>query len=294
MLHGELFREIKKIEIVTRSLVNDQLAGQYHSVFKGRGMAFDEVRQYQQGDDVRLIDWNVSARMNEPYIKVFVEEREMTVMLMVDVSASQSFGTLTQTKSRLCAKLAAIFAFSAIQNNDRVGLIMFSDKVELFVPPKKGRKHVLRVVQEILRFKPDGKRTNISCGLDYLGKVTKRKSVGVLISDFLDDNYEQSLRLANSRHDLIPICIADPGEEAIPSMGLVYMEDSETGEVFLVDTDSKAVRESFETEMKKRKIAREHLFRRNRIDFINMSSGADDMTPLVNFFRRRAKRAMRL
>lgn len=293
MEHSELFAEIKKIEIVTRNLVNDQLAGQYHSVFKGRGMAFDEVRQYQQGDDVRLIDWNVSARMNEPYIKVFVEEREMTVMLLVDVSASLSFGTVS-TKSRLSAKLAAIFAFSAIQNNDRVGLIMFSDKIELFVPPKKGKKHVLRVVQEILRFRPEGKGTEIACGLDYLSKVTKHKSVGVLISDFQDDGYERSLRLANSKHDLIPICISDPVEQAIPRMGVVYMEDTETGDVFPVDTDSKQVREAFEYEMKKRTAEREHLFRKNRIDFIRMSSGDDDMTPLVNFFRRRSKRAMRL
>ena len=293
MEHSELFSEIRKIEIVTRNLVNDQLAGQYHSVFKGRGMAFDEVRQYQQGDDVRLIDWNVSARMNEPYIKVFVEEREMTVMLMVDVSASLSFGTVT-TKSRLSAKLAAIFAFSAIQNNDRVGLIMFSDKIELFVPPKKGKKHVLRVVQEILRFRPEGKGTNISCGLDYLNKVTKHKSVGVLISDFQDEQYERALRLANSRHDLIPICISDPAEELLPGMGVVYMEDTESGEVFAVDTDSPKVRAAFEREMKHRRAEREHLFRKNRIDFINMSSGNDNMTPLVNFFKRRSKRAMRL
>ncbi|MBN2527969.1 MAG: DUF58 domain-containing protein [Deltaproteobacteria bacterium] len=293
MQHGELFAEIRKIEIVTRNLVNDQLAGQYHSVFKGRGMAFDEVRQYQQGDDVRLIDWNVSARMNEPYVKVFVEEREMTVMLLVDVSASLSFGTVS-TKSRLSAKLAAVFAFSAIQNNDRVGLIMFSDKIELFVPPKKGKKHVLRVVQEILRFRPEGKGTDISCGLNYLNRVTKHKSVGVVISDFQDENYERSLRLANSRHDLIPICISDPGEELLPGMGVLYMEDTESGEVFAVDTDSAHVREAFDREMKKRRAEREHLFRKNRIDFINMSSGKDDMTPLVNFFKRRSKRAMRL
>ncbi len=293
MEHGELFSEIRKIEIVTRNLVNDQLAGQYHSVFKGRGMAFDEVRQYQQGDDVRLIDWNVSARMNEPYIKVFVEEREMTVMLLVDVSASLSFGTVS-TKARLSAKLAAVFAFSAIQNNDRVGLIMFSDKIELFVPPKKGKKHVLRVVQEILSFRPEGKGTDISCGLNYLNRVTKHKSVGVLISDFQDEDYEQALRLSNSRHDLIPICISDPWEELLPGMGVVYMEDTETGEVFAVDTDSPRVRAAYEREMKRRRAEREHLFRKNKIDFINMSSGDDDMTPLVNFFRRRSKRAMRL
>ncbi len=294
MDYSELFKEIKKIEIVTRSLVNDQLAGQYHSVFKGRGMAFDEVRQYQQGDDVRLIDWNVSARMNEPYIKVFVEEREMTVMLLVDVSASGSFGTASQTKAHLSARLAAIFAFSAIKNNDRVGLIMFSDKVELFVPPKKGKKHVLRVVSEILRFKPEGKGTNIATGLDFLGRVAKHKSVAVIISDFLDTGWENALKLANSKHDLIPLRVYDPKEEKLPKMGVVYMEDPETGEVVSVDTDSKAVRRAYENEMKKIKLKREHLFRKHQIDFADISTQTGDMTPLVNFFRRRAKWALRL
>lgn len=293
MEHSELFREIKKIEIVTRTLVNDQLAGQYHSVFKGRGMAFDEVRQYQQGDDVRLIDWNVSARMNEPYVKIFVEEREMTVMLLVDVSASESFGTTHQTKARLAAKLAAIFAFSAIKNNDRVGLIMFTDKIELFVPPKKGKKHVLRVVSEILRFRPEGKGTNIGVGLEYLGRVTKRKSVAFLISDFIDDNWETSLRLARTKHDLIPICISDPKEESIPDIGVVYMEDPETGEVYTVDTSSRSVREQFKRAITKQKVSREHLFRKHKMDFINMSTGDADMSALVNFFKAKARRAMR-
>jgi len=294
MEHSELFKEIKKIEIVTRSLVNDQLAGQYHSVFKGRGMAFDEVRQYQRGDDVRLIDWNVSARMNEPYIKVFVEEREMTVMLIVDVSASGSFGTAEQTKSRLSAKLAAIFAFSAIRNNDRVGLIMFSDKIELFVPPKKGRKHVLRVVSEILRFRPRGKGTSISTGLDFLGRVTRRRAVGVIISDFIDTDWDDSLRHANGRHDLIPVCVVDPAEERLPEIGVTCLEDPETGELFEVDTDSTEVRNAYETAYKRMKAKREQLFRKHQMDFVNMKTDSSDMSPLVNFFRRRAKRALRL
>lgn len=293
MDHTELFKEIRQIEIVTRSLVNDQLAGQYQSVFKGRGMAFDEVRQYQHGDDVRLIDWNVSARMNEPYIKVFVEEREMTVMLVVDVSASETFGTTHQTKSRLAAKLAAMFAFSAIKNNDRVGLIMFTDQIELYVPPKKGKKHVLRVISEILRFRPEGRGTDIKVGLDYLGRVAKQKTAAFLISDFIDEGWESALRLAQTKHDLVPVCIEDPNEQTLTDMGIVFFEDPETGEVFEVDTASPKVRETFENMAKVRKHNREHLFRKNRIDFISLSTGDKDMSALVNFFRIRAKRAMR-
>jgi uncharacterized protein (DUF58 family) len=293
MDHAELFQEIRKIEIVTRHLVNDQLAGQYVSVFKGRGMAFDEVRQYQLGDDVRLIDWNVSARMNDIYIKKFVEEREMTVMLAVDVSASEGFGTTRQTKSRLAAKVAATLAFSAIKNNDRVGLVMFTDRIELFVPPKKGKKHVLRVISEILRFRPEGRGTDLRAGLDYLGKVAKHRAVAFLISDFIADDWERSFRLAGTRHDLIPICISDPREDEIENLGLVYVEDPETGEVIPIDTASRAVRSRFAAEIKKRRSQREQLFRRHRIDYINMTTADADMAPLVNFFRIRAKRAMR-
>ncbi len=293
MDHTELFREIRKIEIVTRSLVNDQLAGQYQSVFKGRGMAFDEVRQYQHGDDIRLIDWNVSARMNEPYIKMFVEEREMTVMLVVDVSASEWFGTTHQTKSRLAAKVAATMAFSAIKNNDRVGLIMFTDRIELFVPPKKGKKHVLRVISEILRFTPSGKGTDIGVGLEYLGRVAKRKSVAFLISDFIADGWERAMRLAQTKHDLVPICVTDPLEEELADMGVVYVEDSETGDILPVDTSSRWVRAAYRDEMKRRRSEREQLFRKHKLDFINMSTGDETMSALVDFFRIRARRARR-
>jgi len=293
MDHAELFREIRKIEIVTRSLVNDQLAGQYQSVFKGRGMAFDEVRQYQHGDDVRLIDWNVSARMNEPYIKMFVEEREMTVMLLVDVSASETFGTTHQTKARLAAKVAATLAFSAIRNNDRVGLVMFTDRIELFVPPKKGRKHVLRVVSEILRFTPKGRGTDLDVGLEYLGKVAKRRSAAFLISDFLDEGWERTLRLAQTKHDLIPVCITDPREEDLAGMGVILVEDPETGDIRAFDTSSKALRAAYASLYKSRRAAREQLFRKHRIDFVNLSTGDEDMSALVNFFRIRARRAMR-
>ncbi|MDJ0765564.1 MAG: DUF58 domain-containing protein [Myxococcota bacterium] len=293
MDHTELFKEIRKIEIITRRLVNDQLAGQYQSVFKGRGMAFDEVRQYQMGDDVRLIDWNVSARMNDVYVKLFTEEREMTVMLIVDVSASGMFGTTHQLKSRVAAKVAATLAFSAIKNNDQVGLVMFTDRIEMYVPPKKGRKHVLRVISEILRFRPSGRGTDIKAGLDYLGKVTKHKAVVFLISDFIDEDWERALRLAQTRHDLIPICISDPREETLSDLGVVYVEDPETGEVQPIDTSSRRMREGFEKAVKQRRMAREQLFRKLRVDYINLSTAEKDLSPLVNFFRIRAKRARR-
>jgi len=293
MDHEELFKEIRKIEIVTRQLVNDQLAGQYQSVFKGRGMAFDEVRPYQPGDDVRLIDWNVSARMNDVFVKLFAEERELTVMLVVDVSASEGFGTTHQTKARLAAKVAATLAFSAIKNNDRVGLIMFTDRVELFVPPKKGRKHVLRVISEILRFRPAGRGTDLRAGLDYLGKVARHRSAAFLISDFIAEDWERSLRLARTRHDLVPVCVSDPREERMPGIGVVHVEDPESGRIFAVDTSSRAVRTAFERDAKRRRVEREQLFRRHRMDYINLSTESEDLAPLVSFFRLRARRALR-
>ena len=293
MEHSELFSEIRRIEIFSRRLVNDQLAGQYQSVFKGRGMAFDEVRQYQPGDDVRLIDWNVSARMNDVFVKLFVEEREMTVMLVVDVSASGMFGTAWQTKSRLAAKVAATLAFSAIRNNDRVGLVMFTDRVELFVPPKKGKKHVLRVISEILRFKPKARGTSIKVGLDYLGKVAKHRSVAFLISDFIDEGWETALRLANTRHDLIPVSVTDPRELSLPNMGLVYLEDPETGQVEAVDTSSRRLQEGFSSRMKQVRSAQRQLFRKLRMDHIELFTDDRDLSGLVNFFKIRAKRARR-
>jgi uncharacterized protein (DUF58 family) len=293
MDHAELFKEIRKIEIFTRRLVNDRVAGQYQSVFKGRGMAFEEVRQYQMGDDVRLIDWNVSARMNDAYVKLFVEEREMTVILLVDVSASGQFGTTHQVKAHLAAKVAATLAFSAIKNNDRVGLIMFTDRVELFVPPKKGRKHVLRVISEILRFKPEGRGTDLRAGLEYLGRVAKHRAVVFLVSDFIAEGWERSLRLAETRHDVVPVCVGDPREEDLAGMGIVYVEDPETSAVHLVDTSCARVRESFALEVKRRRASREQLFRKLRVDYINLSTAGLDLSPLVNFFRIRARRARR-
>src|SRR5512138_1591814 len=233
MLTRELLRKIRKIEIVTQRLVRDRMAGQYHSVFKGAGIAFSEVRQYMPGDDIRLIDWNVSARMNDTYVKLFVEEREMTVMLLVDMSASGRFGSANEEKRELAAELAAVLAFSAIKNNDRVGLIIFTDQIERFVPAKKGKKHVLRVISEILSFSPQSPRTDLGKGLDFMGHVARRRAVTFLVSDFLapTERYERALRVASQRHDLIPVVVSDPLEEALPKIGLVDLYDPETGEL---------------------------------------------------------------
>jgi len=289
MIPRELIKKVRRIEIRTNRLVNEMLAGQYQSVFKGRGMAFEEVRRYHPGDDIRLIDWNVSARMNDVYIKLFAEEREMTVMLLVDMSASGLFGTQEQNKRELAAELAALIAFSAIKNNDRVGLIVFTDKVEKFVPPKKGSKHVLRVITEILNFKPQSSGTNIKAGLEFLGHITKRKSVAFLFSDFIDDGYEHSIKVTHKRHDLIPVVIQDPFEEAVPPMGVLFLEDLETGEIFPFDTSKRALR-AFKRRVLQLKEWRQGLFRRHKIDFINVSTNQPYIKALVQFFKMRERR----
>ena len=244
MLTRELLKRIRKIEIITERLVRDRMAGQYHSVFKGRGIAFSEVRQYMPGDDIRLIDWNVSARMNDAYVKLFTEEREMTVLLLVDMSGSGRFGSRSQEKRELSAELAAVLAFSAILNNDRVGLIIFTAEVERFVPPKKGKKHVLRVVSEILSFEPRSPRTDLASVLQFVGRVARRRAVAFLISDFLAPtaSYERALRITAGRHDLIPVTVTDPLEEGLPSVGLLEVEDPETGEVTVFDTSGPEAR----------------------------------------------------
>ena len=290
MLPRELLRKMRKIEIHTARLADDQLAGQYQSVFKGRGMAFSEVRQYQPGDDVRFIDWHVSARMNDTYMKMYTEEREMTVMLLVDASASGWFGTKGAWKSEVAAEVAALLAFSAIKNNDRVGLIVFTDRVEKFVPPKKGKKHVLRVIMEILNFKPEGRGTDLSVGLEFLGKVTKRRSVAFLLSDFVAFGYEHALRVAWKRHDLVPVQLVDPREEDLPDVGLAFFEDLETGDIVPVDTADRRVREAYRIQVAKEKAARETVFRRLRMDSVVVRTDKPYVKPLVDFFAVRAKR----
>jgi uncharacterized protein (DUF58 family) len=290
MLPKELIKKIRKIEISTRRVVNETLSGQYHSVFKGRGMAFDEVRQYQPGDEIRAIDWNVTARMNDAYVKVFVEERELTVMLLVDLSASQDFGTRDKTKGEQAAELAALLAFSAISNNDRVGLILFTDRIERFVPPKKGRKHALRVISDVLTYKPQGKRTDLRVGLDYLNRITKRRSVCFLISDFIADKYEQPLRIAARRHDLIAVSLRDQLEAGLWPLGIALVEDPETGERMHVDLSDPFVRKAFSDEVQRRRDERKRLFSRLDMDQVEVTVGDEYVKPLVAFFRARAKR----
>jgi uncharacterized protein (DUF58 family) len=290
VISRELVKKLKKIEIYTSRLANDQLAGSYHSVFKGRGMAFSEVRQYQPGDDVRFIDWNVSARMNDTYVKIFTEEREMTVMLLVDLSASERFGSTEKPKIETVAEVAALLAFSAIKNNDRVGLILFTDRVERFVPPKKGRSHVMRVVTEILNADPEGEGTDLGVALDLLGGIGKRRTVAFLISDFIADQYEKPLKVVSAKHDLIPIQIADPREEELPDVGLALIEDLETGELVEVDTSDLDVRANYAREAQRQRAAREHLFRRLQLDHVTVSTDRDFVRPLTELFRLRQKR----
>ena len=290
MIPQEIIKKVRKIEISTRKSVNDIMAGEYHSVFKGRGMEFDEVREYFPGDDIRTIDWNVTARTGKAHIKHFVEERELTVMLLVDASGSNDFGSQKQMKGELAVELCALLAFSAIKNNDRVGLMIFTDEVELYLPPKKGRKHVLQVVRDLLYFKPKKQKTNIGEALEYLNRVIKRKSVVFLVSDFLDSNLKKPLSVANKKHDLISIRITDPREEELPPIGLIELEDSETGEKFLVDTFDAKIRKALSNSTQTENEKIETLFRSLKIDNIHFKTGEDYTEPLVDFFRRRAKR----
>jgi uncharacterized protein (DUF58 family) len=293
MLPRELIKKIRRIEIVTARQAQNQLAGAYHSVFKGLGMAFSEVRQYQPGDDVRLIDWNVTARMQEPYIKLFVEEREMTVMLLVDASGSGQFGSREQMKREVAAELAALLAFSAIKNNDRIGLVIFTDRIEKFVPPKKGRKHVLALITEILTFQPASRGTDLKVGLEFLGKVARRRSVAFLVSDFIVEGgppaYEKGLRIAQRKHDLVPVTISDPMEEELPDVGYVWFEDVESGEVVAFDTAGPG-RKRFKDAVQRGRADREALFRRLSMDFVNVRTDQPYVGALIAFFRARERR----
>ncbi|SIP98966.1 DUF58 domain-containing protein [Maribacter ulvicola] len=241
----ELLKKVRKIEIKTRRLSDHIFGGEYHSTFKGRGMTFSEVRQYQFGDDVRNIDWNVTARYNEPYIKVFEEERELTMMLMVDISGSELFGTTNQFKNEIVTEISATLAFSALQNNDKVGIILFSDQIELFIPPKKGKTHVLRIIRELLEFKPKSNKTDIAQALKFLSSVMKKKAIVFVLSDFMDDGYDKTLKITGSKHDLTGIRVYDEREESIPNIGMVQVEDAETGKLQLVNTKSKKVRNAY-------------------------------------------------
>lgn len=293
MIPRELLSALRRIEITTNRLATDQLVGNYTSVFKGQGLAFREVRKYQPGDDVRTIDWNVSARMRETYVKVFVEEREMTVMLVVDLSASQGFGTHTMNKTRLAAEVGALCAFSAIRNNDRVGLILSTDEVEKIVPPKKGQKHVMRVVREILGADPKRKGTDLGVALETLSRVARRRSVAFLISDFFAQGHERALALAAARHDVIPLMLVDPRDEELPDVGLAAFEDFETGEAVLLDTSSREVRVHYAAQMKRQRNMTLQLFRKLGLDHCMVRTDRPYIRPLRDLFAQRARRIHR-
>lgn len=290
MLTKELLKQVRQIEIRTKGLVNQVFSGEYHSVFKGRGMEFSEVREYQFGDDIRNIDWNVTARFGHPFIKVFEEERELTVILMVDLSGSLMFGSVSKTKQRIAAELSAILAFSALKNNDKVGLILFTDKIEKFVPPRKGRKHVLRIIREVLSFEPEGKTTNLKAALEYMNNAIKKKSIAFLISDFMDEGYEKILKVVGRKHDLIGVVLDDRREKELPPLGLVKFIDAETGQERWIDTSSKTVRQRMLMNRMEKEKKRKSLFMASGLDTIEVSTGSNYIQPLVKFFRRREKR----
>ena len=290
MVPKEILKKVKRIEITTRGMVNDVFSGEYHSVFKGRGMEFSEVREYQIGDDIRTIDWNVTARMGHPYVKVFEEERELTVMLLVDVSSSGNFGTHERMKGEIAIEICALLAFSAIKNNDKVGLIIFTDKIEKFIPPKKGKSHVLRVLRELLFHKPRGTKTDIADALEYLNRITKRRSVVFLVSDFINKGYEKALQIANRRHDIVAITVTDPRELEIPDVGFIELEDAETGEVVLVDTSYSEVRSLYSNRSSEDINRRNKLFKSINVDHIDIQTDKPYVEPLIKFFRMRARR----
>ena len=290
MLPKEIIKKIQQIQIRTNRVVNDLFAGEYVSVFKGRGIEFEEVREYQPGDEIRTIDWNVTARMGRPFVKKFVEERELTVMLLVDVSGSEEFGSAGSFKREIASELAAVLAFSAIRNKDRVGLIAFTDEVEKFVPPKKGRRHVLRLIREVLYFQPARRGTNISAALEYLLKVTTRRAVVFVISDFADAGYDRDLKIASRRHDIVAVTVTDPREREFPSLGFVELQDAETGERMLVDSRRQSFRASFQALAQKAASDRKSLFRSAEVDEIIVTTDKPYIHDLLKFFRMRERR----
>ena len=290
MIPKEVLQTIRRIQITTSRMVTDVFAGHYHSVFKGQGMEFEEVREYQPGDDIRSIDWNVTARTGRPFIKKFVEERELTIMLLFDMSGSTYFGSVNKLKRQLAAELCSLLAMSAIKNNDKVGLIAFTDRIEKFVPPRKGLSHVLRLIREALYFEPEGKATDISGALEYLGRVTNRSTVSFIISDFHDTDYKKPLSIAGKRHDIVAISITDPRETELPDIGIINLEDTETDRDFLLDTSSEAVRKDFRMNSLKMLDERQQLFRSTNIDHIAIRTDVPYARELYKFFRMRERR----
>ncbi|MGQ9846945.1 MAG: DUF58 domain-containing protein [Bacteroidales bacterium] len=285
----ELLKKVRRIEIKTRILSNQIFAGEYHSAFKGKGMTFSEVREYQFGDDVRNIDWNVTARFNHPYVKVFEEERELTLMLLLDMSGSANFGTNKQLKRELIAELAAVISFSASFNNDKIGAILFTDNVEKFIPPKKGRKHILRIISEILSFEPLSPKTNIASALEYFTNVIKKKSTAFIISDFFDRDFEQALKIASKKHDLIALKVVDLKETKLDAMGLVYIKDPETNKVSLIDTSQKTIQQAYAKWFEEHSQYLKQIFSKYKIDSLMLYTGNDYVKPLMQMFKMRTK-----
>jgi uncharacterized protein (DUF58 family) len=290
MISEELAKKIRILQITTRKVVNDVLAGEYGSVFRGRGMEFDEVREYMPGDEIRTIDWNVTARTGTPYVKRFVEERELTVMFVVDLSASGEFGSVSKLKNEVAAEFCSLLAFSAVKNNDKVGLIVFTDQIEMYIPPKKGTKHVLRVIRELLNFKPRQASTDMEGALDFLGKVTKKRSVVFLVSDFQAEGFEKPMRVIGKRHDLVAVTVVDPREVSLPNVGLVELEDAETGEIVLVDTGNAGIRKRYERLGREQSERFRELFSSMGVDQVEVMTDRDYVPNLVRFFRTRERR----
>lgn len=283
----ELIKKVRRIEIKTRGLTRHIFAGEYHSAFKGRGIAFSEVREYQYGDDIRSIDWNVTARFNHPYVKVFEEERELTVMLLIDVSGSGSFGTTSAFKRELMTEIAAVLSFSAIYNNDKAGVIFFSDRVEKFIPPQKGRKHILRIIRELIDFEPESKLTNLNDPLKFMTNAIKKRCTAFIISDFKSPDFEEALRIASNKHDVVALKIYDPLEMSIPDVGLVKVLDAETGEEKWIDTSSSRVRKNYEDWWRNHYEMTRNVFNRCGTDYVELITGKDYVKPLINLFEKR-------
>ena len=286
---SELLKRVRKIEIKTRGLSKNICAGEYHSAFKGRGMTFSEVREYQYGDDIRNIDWNVTARHNRPYVKIFEEERELTVMLMIDVSASRNFGTISKLKKNQITEIAAVLAFSAIQNNDKIGVIFFSDKIEKFIPPKKGRTHILHIIRELIDFYPEDKQTDIEQALEYMTNSIKKRCTCFVISDFIDEHdFAHALAIANRKHDVVALRVYDLRENQLPPVGMMYLRDAETGEQMWVDTSDKKLREAYEKYAFVREKELDAIFKRSGVDVANIRSDEDYVRALITLFKKRA------
>ena len=290
MIPREILRKVRRIEITTRGLVDQVFSGEYHSVFKGRGINFAEVREYDYGDDIRTIDWNVTARTGTPHVKIFEEERELTVMLLVDVSASGDFGTRERMKGDLAVEVCSLLAFSAIKNNDKVGLIIFSDRVEKFVPPRKGRRHVLRVLREMLYHEPAGRTTDLGAALEYLSRIIQRRAVVFVVSDFVSKPFEKALGVAGRRHDVVALRVRDRRESELPPIGLVELEDAETGERLVVDTSNRDFRAAFASREEEARRGQDRTFRRSKVDVVDLSPGRPYLRPLMRFFEERGRR----